>query len=62
MIGADALVVHLNPLQELVQPEGEPRYSGGTWMYIGLGESYRCSGNGKRGRSWDIQRGSIKVE
>jgi isopentenyl-diphosphate delta-isomerase len=28
MIGADALVLHLNPLQEAIQPEGQCRFAG----------------------------------
>jgi isopentenyl-diphosphate Delta-isomerase len=28
LLGADGLAVHLNPIQEAVQPEGEPRFAG----------------------------------
>ena len=28
LVEADAMVVHINPLQELLQPEGEPNFSG----------------------------------
>ncbi len=28
LIGADAMVVHVNPLQELIQKNGEPEFTG----------------------------------
>ncbi|NMJ87085.1 MAG: type 2 isopentenyl-diphosphate Delta-isomerase [Thaumarchaeota archaeon] len=41
MINANALVVHLNPLQELIQPEGEPQFKG---VYQKIGELVKCLG------------------
>jgi isopentenyl-diphosphate delta-isomerase len=38
MIEANALVIHLNPLQELIQPEGEPKYKGVYEKIIDLKE------------------------
>jgi isopentenyl-diphosphate Delta-isomerase len=36
MIGADALIIHLNPLQEAVQPEGDRNWSGLLGKIAGL--------------------------
>lgn len=39
MIDADALSIHMNPLQELVQPEGEPRYRSAVEKFSKVCES-----------------------
>ena len=47
-IGADALCVHLNPAQEIVQPEGDRDFSGGVETYAAPGErAARCPVVGK---------------
>lgn len=42
LVEADAMVVHLNPLQEAVQPEGEPFFQGVLNSLNGLVESISC--------------------
>jgi isopentenyl-diphosphate delta-isomerase len=41
MVGADALCIHLNALQEAIQPEGEPRFSRGLEAIAAIAKSLR---------------------
>ena len=41
MIQADALAIHLNPLQEVIQPEGEPKFRGVSERINSLSQELR---------------------
>ena len=42
MIGADGLIVHLNPLQEIIQPEGDRNWRGVLDSLAGLIQELEC--------------------
>ncbi len=62
MIDANALVIHLNPLQELIQPEGEPRYRGITEKIAKITETLNIPIIVKEVGSGISQEVAIKLE